>query len=212
MLGFAGPAVTAHNTNQEAIIMKIIWKPNGMFVVALLLAALVAPTTLRAGEKRSEDQLIEDLKSPKDGTVVKALQDLEKQYPTSTKALPAIKALLKDPRPTVRRKAARVLGVLHAELDTTEIQTICELLKSNDWKEVVDILKALRNLKSSACVPAIVECLHNPDSHVIRDACRTLAIVGTKDQIKSIEPLLTHPEPAVQKDAQDAIFALKNKS
>ena len=50
------------------------------------------------------------------------------------------------------------------------------------------------------------------DTHVIRDACRTLTVLANKDVIPSIEPLLTHPDKAVQKDAQDAIYALRAKS
>jgi len=39
-----------------------------------------------------------------------------------------------------------------------------------------------------------------------------LAVLGNKDLIPSIEPLLKHPEPAVQKDALDAIATLRSKS
>ena len=46
---------------------------------------------------------------------------------------------------------------------------------------------------------------------VIRDACRTLAVLGTKDNVADIEPLMNHPDPRVKKDALDAIAALKAK-
>jgi hypothetical protein len=39
-----------------------------------------------------------------------------------------------------------------------------------------------------------------------------LAVIAGKDAIPQIEPLLTFPDPAVQKDAQDAIAVLKAKS
>jgi HEAT repeat protein len=61
-------------------------------------------------------------------------------------------------------------------------------------------------------VPDILPFLKNSDTYLVRDACRTLAVIGTKDLIPQIEPLLTHPEAAVQKDARDAIAALKSKS
>jgi hypothetical protein len=60
-------------------------------------------------------------------------------------------------------------------------------------------------------VPDIKPLLNHANSHIIRDACRTLAVIGNKDVIPKIEPLLKNPEPAVQKDAQDAIVALKAK-
>jgi len=46
----------------------------------------------------------------------------------------------------------------------------------------------------------------------MRGACRTLAVLGNKDLIPSIEPLLKDPDPAVQKDAQNAISELQSKS
>jgi HEAT repeat protein len=145
--------------------------------------------------------------------VTAALQKLEKQYPTSTKAIPAIKKLLADSRPEVRRKSARVLGVLHAEVSETEVKQICGLLKGSQPAEVIDGLKSLRGLKSAnSAIPEILPLLKHQHPNVIRDACRTLAVLGNKDLVPSIEPLLNHPNAAVKKDAQDAIFALRAKS
>jgi hypothetical protein len=53
--------------------------------------------------------------------------------------------------------------------------------------------------------------LQDSNANVVRDACRTLAVVGDKSVVPSIEPLLQSPDKKIQKDAQDAIFALKNK-
>jgi HEAT repeat protein len=72
-------------------------------------------------------------------------------------------------------------------------------------------LKALRGLDAPSAVPEITPLLNHPNSHIVRDACRTLAVIGDKSLIPQIEPLLKNPEPAVQKDAQDAIVALKAK-
>jgi hypothetical protein len=47
---------------------------------------------------------------------------------------------------------------------------------------------------------------------VVRDACRTLAVLGNKDVIPLIEPLLNSPDSKVKKDAQDAITTLRSKS
>ena len=123
-----------------------------------------------------------------------------------------MKKLLTDPRLKVQRKAARVLGVLHAPVDQTDINNICTLLKSTNTDTITDGLKALRGLTAPSAVPDILPLLDHSNSHIIRDACRTLAVLGNKDLIPKIEPLLKNPQPAVQKDAQDAIMALRSKS
>src|SRR6266496_4104762 len=155
-------------------------------VAALLLAMFTAVSPALAAEK-TEDQLIAELASPNAAKVTEALLKLEKQYPTSTKALPTMKKLLKDPREKVRRKAARVLGVLHAELDQENLKDICALLKATDPQEVMDGLKSLRGLKAAEVVPEIMPLLKHSNPGVIRDACRTLAVLGNKDVIPAIE-------------------------
>jgi HEAT repeat protein len=183
----------------------------GMLILAFL-AVTLAPLSLQAAPK-SEDELITDLGSTKDSdsAVISALQNIEKNYPTTTKALPAMKKLLTDPRDKVKRKSARVLGVIHADVDSTDIQNICELLKASDKREIMDGLIALRGLKAQSAIPQILPLLDNPDSNVKRDSMRTLAVLGDKSLIPKIQPLLTYPDLAVQKDAADAISILKEK-
>ena len=188
--------------------MTKIYKYGFAWVASLALLAM-APPAKAAG---AEDELIQKLASPMAQTVTEALQQLEKKYPTSTKALPTIKNLLIDSRASVRRKAARVLGSLHAEVDHDNIKAICKLLQASDVAEITDGLKALRGLKAADAVPEITPFLKHSNTHLVRDACRTLAVLGNKDLIPSIEPLLNHKEPAVQKDAQDAIAVLRAKS
>ncbi len=171
-----------------------------VFGVALPLFAGVRP----------ESELLADLASPKARTVVKALQDLEKGYPTDVNAQTKIKALLTDDRPTVKRKAARVLGTINADVSDTDVKNIATLLAGNK-DDMEDGLKALRGLKAQSAIPQIVPLLQNPDNYVKRDACRTLAVLGDKSLIPDIKPLLTFPDLAVQKDAADAISILKEK-
>ena len=191
--------------------MSVASSRSGIVVGMLLLAALVAPAPLLAAKVKTEEHLIQDLGSPVPGTVTDALHQLEKQYPGTTKALPAIKGLLMDSRPKVRRKAARVLGALHSDVEPADITAICALLKSAEPDEVIDGLKSLRGLKAPGAVAEIVPQLQHANTHVVRDACRTLAALGDKDTIKAIDPLLNNPDPAVKKDAQDAIFQLNSK-
>jgi HEAT repeat protein len=182
---------------------------NRTLTLTIALLAVLALTF--PAQAKTEEQLIADLSSPKEDVVVETLLALEKQYPTSTKAFPTIKKLLTDSRQKVRRKAARVLGVLHAEVDEQNLNDICAMLKASDAREQMDALISLRGLKAQSKIPEIVPLLNSPTPNVIRDACRTLAVLGNKDLIPSIEPLLKHADKKVQTDAQDAIYKLKAK-
>ena len=156
--------------------------------------------------------MIAELASPKEGVVTDSLLALEKKFPTSTKAFPTIKGLLDDPRAKVRRKAARVLGTLHAEVSDSDLQKIAKQLKSADNLEVMDALKSLRGLKAQSVLPEITPLLNHGTPNVVRDACRTVATLGNKDSIPALEPLLKSPNPKIQKDAADAIYQLKAKA
>lgn len=184
---------------------------RSIFAAGLGLSVLATASPLFAKPPKTEDQLIQELSSSNPKIVYEALQNLEKEYPTSTKGLPLVKKLVTDPRPTVRIKAARVLGALHADVSETDLRNITALLRAVDPKEKEEGLKALRGLKAQSTVPDILLLLKDGDPFVVRDACRTLAVLGDKSLIPSIEPLLTNPDPKVQKDAQDAIFQLKAK-
>ena len=182
------------------------------FIIALALGVFTFSTPqVEAAKVKTEEQLIADLSSPKEDVVSDAMLKIEKQYPTSSKAIPEIKKYLGDNRAKVRRKAARVIGVLHADVTSAEIKSICGLLKATEPREVMDGLIALRGLKAAEALPEIVPLLNHAAPGVIRDACRTVAVLGGKEQVARIEPLLKHADPKVQKDAQDAIFTLKAK-
>jgi HEAT repeat protein len=190
--------------------MKMIMKRSVLAMMALM--AFGAWVNLAgAAEPPSEDKLIADLASPKEGTVTDALGKIEKLYPTTTKALPAMEKLLTDPRKKVVLKDAQVLGIIHANVSEESIKTISMLLDSKEKSEVILGLKSLRGLKAQSTIPKIVPLLQNPDNNIKRDSCRTLAVLGDKSLIPSIKPLLQVPELAVQKDASDAISILEKK-
>jgi HEAT repeat protein len=183
------------------------------FFIALacgVFALTVGP--VHAAKVKSEDELIADLSSPKEAVVTSAMLKLEKQFPTSPKAIGEIKKYLTDNRPAVRRKAARVLGALHAEVSTDELNKICALFKASDHREIMDGLIALRGLKAASVLPEITPLLNHSQPNVVRDACRTIAVLGNKSHIPLLEPLKSHANPAVQKDANDAIFKLSDKA
>jgi HEAT repeat protein len=160
---------------------------------------------------KGEEQVIANLSSPNESKVIDALKDIENKYSKSTNAFPKMRELLADTRENVRRKSARVLGILHADVTEADIQNIAMLLKSPEPRVIIDGLKALRGLKAPSAVPEIVPLLKFPQSNVKRDACRTLAVLANKDVIPQIEPLLNDPEKDVKIDAQAAIDTLQKK-
>lgn len=177
---------------------------------ALLLTALALTVAIPAqAGKKTEEELIALLASSDEGKVVDAMQGLEKEYPDSANARARIASMLKDPREKVRRKSARVLGALHADVDAAQLADIASLLDSKAKDTVIDGLKALRGLKAGSTVPKVLALLSSPDENIKRDACRTLAEIGDKSVIAKIEPLLSDPNKKVQEDARDAIGKLR---
>ena len=182
------------------------------FIGISVLVLLAAAPSIRA---ETEDDLIAKLSSPDESTVISTMTRYKKLYRGSTKAFPVLKKLLTDSRLKVRERAAGLLGSFHADVSEADVKAICALLKEPSADANMEGLKALRGLQGSAlagAVPDILPCLKNSNSYVVRDACRTLAVLGNKDQIPLIEPLLNSPESRVKKDAQDAITALRSKS
>jgi HEAT repeat protein len=205
----AGSCAAATRKPIEENIMKTMMKHGVIALMALM--ALGAFVSTASAATPTEDKLIADLASPKEGTVIDALSNIEKYYPKTTQALPAMEKLTADPRKKVMRKAARVLGAIYAPVSEETIQNIAKLLDSTDKGELEDGLKSLRGLKAQSAIPKIVPLLKNADKNVIRDACRTLAVLGNKSLIPDIKPLLQYPDAAVEKDASDAIDILSKK-
>ncbi len=178
--------------------------------LSLLLTAISLSLSLSAlASKRTEEELIAQLASSDENKVTSALQGLEKEYPESATARAKIVSMLKDPREKVQRKAARVLGAIHAPLDKKALADITPLLKSANKDAVIDGLKALRGLESKSTIPEILPLLAREDENIKRDACRTLAEIGDASLVPKIEPLLSDPNKKVQEDARDAISRLK---
>jgi len=181
------------------------------FLSALSLAVITFTTVSVQAAPKTEDELIAQLASPKEKQVISGLSEIEKNYPTSKKAQAAIKPLLVDSRKPVMRKAARVLGVVNADVTEAELKSIAGLLKATDKYEIIDGLKALRGLKAKSTIPEITPLLKHTDKNVIRDSIRTLAVLGDKSLVPTIEPFMNYPDLAVQKDAADALAILKQK-
>jgi HEAT repeat protein len=195
---------------QESIMKNITKRSFVVVMAAAVFAWGISPAP--AGKVKTEEELIAALAGPNEDVVADAMLHLEKEHPSSAPAIAEIKKYLTDSREKVRRKAARVLGALHAEVSEAELKSITAMFKATDPQEVMDALKSLRGLKAGSVLPEILPLLQSADIGVIRDACRTVAVLGTKANIPAIEPLTTHADAKVQKDAKDAIFTLQSKS
>ena len=184
-----------------------------IFGIALMLGAFaLTTTTLSAADKKlTEAQLIAELAGPNEDKVANAMLQLEKNFSTSTAMLPPIKKLLTDPREKVRRKAARVLGALHSEVDAADLKNVTAMFAAKNPQEAMDALKALRGLKAESVLPEVVAQLKSANNNLVRDAMRTISELGNKSHVSAIEPLLAHADPGVKKDAADAIFKLQKK-
>jgi HEAT repeat protein len=185
----------------------------GRKLMGALLAVVVLGVAVPAMAKapKMEEQVLSDLSSTNAKVVYGALQVLEKSFPTSAPGLAKAKSLVTDERATVREKAARVLGALHAEVSEADLRNIAKLLDGTGKDEITEGLKALRGLKAESTIPKILPLLKNPDPFVKRDALRTLSVLGDKSIVPQIQPLTQDADPRVVKDANDAIFNLNSK-
>src|SRR5205823_1823383 len=77
-----------------------------------------------------------------------------------------------------------------------QIRAWRDSLNSKKPGEIVDALKQLREVDAPDAVPDILACLNHPNANVVRDACRTLAVLGDKTVIPSLEPLVNDKRSA----------------
>ncbi|HEV2691451.1 MAG TPA: HEAT repeat domain-containing protein [Verrucomicrobiae bacterium] len=187
-------------------------------ILVCLFGALAFSLSLQAAPNKSEDELIQMLRSRDYHTMNDALDRLPHWYPNSTNAIGIIRGLLRSnevlvitepdyekernasrtgnvtlkpcPPGTLARMTARSLGNYHITPSEEELNAIYKLLNSRDPETVMDGLKALRGMNAPEAVPKIIPLLQDLNPHVVRDACRTLAVLGNSSVIPAIEPLL----------------------
>jgi HEAT repeat protein len=114
-------------------------------------------------------------------------------------------------RGAVEYDPAFVLGVVRADVGQDDVNAICAMLEAAVPGEQIGALKSLRDLNPREAVPRIFPPLRTSNPGVVRDACRTLAVLGDDSAIARIELLLQHADKAVQEDAKDTIFQLTRK-
>ena len=196
---------------------------------ALMLTALFswlpinADATPAPKPKKTEAELISMLRSTDHQKAIDALDRLPNWYPKSTTAVLEIRQLLGRtvnqrgvPKNILSRKAARALGNYGATLSEDDLKVFVGFIRSSDIDDVMDGLKALRGLKQSPdserkLCAEIVLLLQDKEIHVVRDAIRTLGILGNKDIIPALEPFLKYMRLDVKRDAKEAIAAIQKK-
>jgi len=102
--------------------------------------------------------------------------------------IPNIEPLLTNQREDVRKDARQAIDKLNPD-----IAGLCKSLNSANQGELKNALKKLREIQATEAVSSVVPCLKDPDPGVVREACRTLAVLGNKGTIPNIEPLLNNP-------------------
>jgi hypothetical protein len=177
--------------------------------VALGFIAVVAFSRVSPAKEWTKEDVAAGLASPDDGKVYDALQAFEKHFSDDAGLRQKALSLLGDPRPKVKRKAARVFGALGAKLSDAQVRQVQSLLAASDKDSVIDGLKALRGLQNRNDFAPILPLLQSPDANIKRDSCRTLAVIADKSVIPKIEPLLNDPDKKVRQDAEEALAALK---
>jgi HEAT repeat protein len=205
------------------------WIVARLFVLALLgLASTALASPLESGDPRDVIRTLKVLRSPEYSAAVPAVLPLLHSESANVvrdacrtlaviadkDAIPFIEPLLKDNRPSVRQDAQDAVDSLRAgrrpdySAHPTQRPAV---LASFDPNAMIHTLKLLRSPEFSAAVPAIIPLLHHNNANVVRDACRTLAVIGNKDIIPSIQPLLDDKRDDVRRDAQDAVNKLSGK-
>lgn len=196
-------------------------------LLALTLTAILSwfPFDAQAAPKpkKTEAELIGMLRSTDYQKAIDALDRLPDWYPNSTTAVLEIRQLLGStvnergvPKNILSRKAARALGNYGATLGEDDMKVFVGFIRSSDIDDVMDGLKALRGLKQSPeserkLCAEIVLLLKDKETHVVRDAMRTLGALGNKDVIPALEPFLKHMRLDVKRDAREAIAAIQKK-
>ena len=100
------------------------------FFIALACGVLPSPPPVQAAKVKTEDELIADLASPKEEVVTSAmLLKVGKAVSHQHQGTGRDQKISRRQAPAVHRKAARVLGALHAEVTSAEIKSICALLR-----------------------------------------------------------------------------------
>ncbi len=96
-----------------------------------------------------------------------------------------------------------------------EVAKLCEQLEQDNPGKVKDALNKLRDKKlkdnASQAIPKILPCLASSQPDVVREACKTLAIIGNQDAISAILPLLTNERPDIIREACRTLADIGNK-
>ncbi|MGZ4972423.1 MAG: HEAT repeat domain-containing protein, partial [Limisphaerales bacterium] len=108
----------------------------------------------------------------------------------------------------MKRILSTILIALFSLISTSYAQID---LEKADGKTLIHMLKFIRSPEYSDAVPAILPLLRNASENVVRDTCRTLAVIGKTNAIPAIELLLKDKRVKVRVDAENALKVLRGE-
>ena len=109
-------------------------------------------------------------------------------------------------------KIYKTISALAIYCPGLEEVTLAEALLGPDLDSVVRTIRMLRDAKYKWAANLILPCLKTHDSRVLREACRTLGVIGDTNQVQAIESLFGNKDTDVVVDACRALVKLDSKA
>jgi hypothetical protein len=132
---------------------------------------------------------------------------------TTLQARPSLPAKLND-EPEVVVPMQPTIATTNIISDP-EVKKLCDALDQDNPGKVKGALNKLRDKKlkdnASQAVPKILPCLANSKPDVVREALKTLAVIGNPDAVPAILPLLTNERPDIVREACRTLANIGNK-
>lgn len=144
---------------------------------------------------------LESLLKERDFTVRMAGAKALKTWGTA-KNVPALIALLKDDNGLAKNAAIEALGSIK---DIKSAEAVAAILP--EFSSQRPAVEALKSMGPIAEKPVLAQLKHN-DWKVRFEACKVLAVIGTKDSLADLKAALSDSNALVSKEAEKAIKAI----
>jgi HEAT repeat protein len=184
-------------------------------ILSLTLVALfIGIRPASAAPKKSEQQLIEMLKSHDHDDVIDALDRLPNWYPNSTNALPYIRELLKmnnfeasrppEPKPLQKRLAGKG--------DATSTPVMEKPAGNRVSRKAARALGNYHATLEPGELRIVLGFLKHSDPDVVMDGLKTLRGLKVPEVVPQLVPLLQNPNHNILRDTCRTLAVLGDKS
>lgn len=192
--------------------VKIYIHPPTNFEEVAVLNSSIKRSTMSEDQKKM-DKLLEFLKedAARLGANGVLIQNMGDQIGGSSFSGAIFGRALLAHEDSIIYKSAAAMAIFIPALEKIQIEEACAELLSGDPDKVIRALKELRNTNATAAAAQVLPCLKHTDEHVLRDACRTLTVIGSKEHASAIEPLLKDHRTDVISDACKALAIIGSK-